>query len=227
MAQIFSAINNPQTSSCIENYYYQFSKHILLYFTSVFANIILNIAMKTLHIILLILITFHTTLVADELVLGLESAMQKDADHVTQLCLGGSSLSDLPDFFCELTELIYLNMAQNELRDLPTCFANFDKLKELNLSANYLQDISALKGMKSLNILDISLNESLDIDDLDNLSNLEQLIHLDLSYLNLNHLPQSIYLLKNLKELILTGNTIAKKDLDILKQNNRNLHIII
>ncbi len=183
--------------------------------------------MKTMHIILLILITFHTTLVADELVIGLESAMQKDADHVTQLCLGGSSLSDLPDFLCELTKLTYLNIAQNKLTALPPCFLNFDKLEELNLSANYLQDISALKQMKSLKILDLSLNDSLDINDLDILSDLEQLRHLDLSYLNLNHLPQSIYLLKNLKELILTGNTITKKDLEILKQNNRNIHIII
>lgn len=161
-----------------------------------------------------------------ELTIGLDQAMERDAAEITQLCLGGSALSELPFVICEYKGLTYLNMAQNELTELPDCFQNFDKVEELNLSANYLTDIAAMKGMTSLRVLDLSLNDSLPPEQLEILSNLTQLNHLDLSYLNLNAIPESICLLKNLKELILTGNNIAQKDLEKLKQINGNLHII-
>ncbi len=177
--------------------------------------------------IFVFLTLFSVSLESDELILGLDNAVQMDAADVTELCLGGSGLDNLPPFFCDFTNLTYLNMAQNELTALPECCSNFDKLTELNLSANYLSDISAIKGMSSLEILDLSMNDSLDAGQLGNLSDLKQLAQLDLSYLNLNSIPESIYLLKNLKELILTGNNITQKDLDNLKQINRNLHIII
>ncbi len=177
--------------------------------------------------ILVFLTLFSVSLESDELIIGLDNALLIEAENVKELCLGGSGLDNLPPSFCDFTNLRYLNMAQNELSALPECCINFKGIKELNLSANYLTDISAIKGMSSLEILDLSMNDSLSAGQLDNLIGLKQLTQLDLSYLNLNSIPQSIYLLKNLKELILTGNNITQKDLDNLKQINRNLHIII
>ena len=105
--------------------------------------------------------------------------------------------------------------------------ANFSKLTELNLSANKLEEISAINSMASLISLDLSGNENLDTKALEALEGLERLQTLDLSYLNIVNLPKSIYLLKNLKELILTGVNIDKKNIENLKQINPNLHIIL
>jgi len=181
--------------------------------------------MRLISLLSLLLFSF-SYIHSDELIIGLESAMQQEPDEVTKLCLGGSSLRDLPPIMCDFSNLTYLNMAQNELTSLPACFHSFDRVEELNVSANYLTDISAVKGMIALKTLDLSMNETLQEKQLEVLSNLKQLTHLDLSYINLNSIPESICLLKNLKELILTGNNIAQKDLDNLKQINGNLHII-
>jgi leucine-rich repeat protein SHOC2 len=162
-----------------------------------------------------------------ELVIGLDSALEKKPDSIEELCLGGSAIAELPETFCDLVNLKYLNMAQNDLIALPKCMANFSKLTELNLSANKLEEISAINSMASLISLDLSGNENLDTKALEALEGLERLQTLDLSYLNIVNLPKSIYLLKNLKELILTGVNIDKKNIENLKQINPNLHIIL
>ncbi|XP_076459353.1 toll-like receptor 4 [Babylonia areolata] len=101
-------------------------------------------------------------------------------------------------FFDTLTSLTTLNASRNYLRNVVESdsrgrwFQHLDKLEVLCLSGNYINIIKKdfFKGLVNLQTLDLSHNEISVFDA--NITQMENITQLDLSYNNINFLPKSI-----------------------------------
>jgi Leucine-rich repeat (LRR) protein len=150
------------------------------------------------------------------------------AKMIKRLDLSGHSLSELPDNFGMLSELITLNLSNNHLQALPDSMSSianlsnldirrnrFSKLpkvlsslplRSLNASGNMLDDVSELKGCNGIRVLDLSVNGITTVDCVFDRKN--ELRTLNLSH---NYLKNAINLFSQLPDterLDLSGNMI-------------------
>jgi len=132
-----------------------------------------------------------------------------------KLNLSYNQITNLPDFFGNLTSLIELDLSSNTIKSLPESFKNLLNLKKLNLSSNklvYWQDECSLPFLEELNLSN-NVFSSFDIKPGYFLS----LKQLDIS----NNYITSMTIespLGNLKELNLQNNNLDIFPLDICKQ---------
>ncbi|KYH34458.1 internalin-A precursor [Clostridium tepidiprofundi DSM 19306] len=115
-----------------------------------------------------------------------------------------------------LTNLEYLDISHNDINDI-SYIADMAKLKELHAGFNgQIEDIGVLRGLISLEKLDISNNN---VSDISSLGNLVRLKYLDISCNNVSNIDSLEWVsphedidtgeyLKGLVELRLNGNTI-------------------
>lgn len=149
-------------------------------------------------------------------------------EMIKRLDLSGHGLSELPESFGVLSELIALNLSNNELVTLPRSMANLTKLtnldlrrnhfgklpevltklslRSLNLSGNMLDDVSILKGCKELRVLDLSVNAITTMGDA--LSAENELRTLNLSHNYIKNVTKLLTTLPNTERLDLSGNLI-------------------
>ena len=72
------------------------------------------------------------------------------------------NIKSIPQSIGNLSELISLNLSDNNLRQIPRSIAGLDKLRILNLSHNNLKtlpDISSMKRLRDLNLSHNKFNE--------------------------------------------------------------------
>lgn len=151
------------------------------------------------------------------------------AKEIKRLDLSGHSLSELPENFGVLSELISLNLSGNKLQSLPDSMAsmrhlsnldlrrnNFSKfpavlftlpLRSLNISGNMLDDVNGLSEMKELRVLDMSVNAITKIDGVFSSDN--ELRTLNLSHNYLKNVSNLFEVLLNTERLDLSGNMIT------------------
>ena len=147
---------------------------------------------------------------------------------VSKFYLDGTAITKLPKSIGNLTGLVLLNVKDcKNLMTLPSTFLNLSSLEKLNLSgcSKLLQILGAtecLEGFdetgiakkvkklfisrvkrRSTNPLDLSITS------LSSLCSLSKLETLDLSYCNLNAIPNAIGCLSTLEILILSGNNFG------------------
>ncbi|XP_076247987.1 uncharacterized protein LOC143187634 isoform X2 [Calliopsis andreniformis] len=125
---------------------------------------------------------------------------------VENLSLQENQVPELPNNFAEsLTNLVYLNLSNNQLSSLPNSLSILNKLVYLNLDYNKFvcipNVICELKSLKTLTARG-NCNKSLP----QQLTNLPNLENLDLSFNNLNNLPTSYENLNCLQNLSLANN---------------------
>ncbi|XP_076659810.1 uncharacterized protein LOC143363068 [Halictus rubicundus] len=125
---------------------------------------------------------------------------------IENLSLLGNHLNELPNRFSEcLTNLVQLDLSNNQLSDLPKSLKDLQKLVYLNIDSNkflYVPNIvSELFSLKTL----VASNNCIENvpSNLDNLTNLE---NLELNSNKLKHLPRSYFKLNQLKCLSLANN---------------------
>ncbi|KAI9117738.1 hypothetical protein K1719_011153 [Acacia pycnantha] len=114
--------------------------------------------------------------------------------HVTKLQVpyyGSEYLKGKIDSsLCDLQHLTQLNLACNKFggSKIPKCIGSLNQLRELNLSSAGLGGTipHELRNLSNLQTLDIGYNYQLIANDLEWISNLSSLRHLDLSWVNLS-----------------------------------------
>ncbi|XP_076226650.1 uncharacterized protein LOC116431279 isoform X2 [Nomia melanderi] len=128
------------------------------------------------------------------------------AQVVEKLSLFGNCISELPSRLTEcLTNLVYLNLANNQLNALPNSISVLQKLIYLNLDSNKFFSIpSIICELTSLHTLTARNNCIQDTPK--NLENLKNLEKLDLSSNKLRDLPSSYSNMNRLKNLSLANN---------------------
>jgi hypothetical protein len=132
-------------------------------------------------------------------------------NHITELKLTQFSLeglikiTNLPEEFCDLTELKVLDMQLTEVRSLPKAFGKLNQLEIINLRCNRIEFLPESFGQLSyLRQLDLSHNYLKDLPIL--FQDLEQLQYLDLSSNQLQRLPESFGSCQSLEYVDLNKN---------------------
>ncbi|KAK4278583.1 hypothetical protein QN277_016412 [Acacia crassicarpa] len=141
--------------------------------------------------------------------------------HVTKLQVSyygsGYLKGKINSSLCDLQHLTHLNLAYNEFggSKIPKCIGSLYQLRELNLSYAGLGGTipHELQNLSNLQTLDLGHNDGLIVNDLEWLSNLSSLWHLDLSRVNLSQAFDSQTSLSKkapqLRELILSDAYLA------------------
>ncbi len=152
----------------------------------------------------------------------------KSPEEIKRLDLSSHAISQLPDNFGLLTELVSLNLSGNLLQTLPKSMAtmkhlstldlrrnHFTKfpsvlatlpLRSLNMSGNMLDDVSGIGKMKVLRVLDISVNAITNMDEVFCPDNELRTVNLSHNYLkNVSSLFEQ---LSGTERLDLSGNMI-------------------
>ena len=149
-------------------------------------------------------------------------------DQIKRLDLSGHDISELPESFGLLSELIALNLSANQLQSLPESISSMTKLSNLdlrrnhfsklpavllslpllslNLNGNMLDDVSALKGMKDLRVVDLSVNAITTMDGVFTKDNEIRTLNLSCNYLK--DITGFLEILPNTERLDLSGNMI-------------------
>ncbi len=155
------------------------------------------------------------------------------------LGLSVCGLKELPESFCELTELEVLHLQHNELTMLPVNIGKLTKLRKLDLEANQLTELpesfKQLTSLKSLllsgnklttlpkgigkfkKVTQVELSENRFIDFPNELCDLVQLKTLDIRNNSIEVIPSEIHNLKNLTQLNMANNHLNTLPNDIGK----------
>lgn len=116
-----------------------------------------------------------------------------------------SFIVEIPEKLSNLSNLIKLNLKNNELVNVPSFFGKLCSLEELNLSCNEIRSLpEEMIQLQNLEILDVSFNSLEEIPN--SLLGISSLLQLSLEVNNLTHLPDELFRLINLRHLILFGN---------------------
>lgn len=131
--------------------------------------------------------------------------------HLKLLDLSGNALGSLNPSVCQLTELLTLNLCQNELEALPD-LAGLTNLHELLLTSNKLTSLPVgLAGLEHLATIQADHNQlALLPEDIDRISMLKVLNMADNA---LTELPPGLVTLDKLKVLDLRGNKFSDRRL--------------
>ncbi len=125
------------------------------------------------------------------------------SDSIAVLDLSNQRMTKFPMYVLDLAELQELNLSYNKLEGaIPAEIRHLANLKKLDLSHNRMTGLPAELGQ---------------------LSELEEL---DVSYNQLTGLPYELGNLKNLKRFVLTGNSFAEQDLQVILKGNPDLEVV-
>jgi len=134
--------------------------------------------------------------------------------NLIELDLRNNNLSQLPAEIGQLSNLVELNLRNNRLSQLPAEISQLSNLIELDLNSNQLSQLPAEIGQLS-NLVELDLRNN----QLSQLpAEIGQLIHLTKLYLRgnqLSQLPAEIGQLSNLTELVLSGNQLSQLPAEI------------
>eukprot|EP01080_Neovahlkampfia_damariscottae_P010367 gene10367-2896_t len=141
---------------------------------------------------------------------------------IEDLGISKCSLNEFPISILELKNLKKLNLVSNEnLKSIPNLISTkLLNLEQIDVSRSDLLEINSLFKIKSLIILNSTLNKIVEIPD--DLSSMSNLTHLDLSKNQIKEIPDSFQNLKNLKYLNMSNNQIKK-----ISQKFENLENLI
>lgn len=147
--------------------------------------------------------------------------------QIQELNLTDNRLTTLPNFFAGLSNLKVLDISNlhgqmaegyNNIQQLPLCLLRMQQLEKLFLDRLPIRQLpSRLPQMSQLKIVSLKGATQLQLDQaFEVLSQLDELVALDLSFLGRKTLPRSIAKLKNLKVLIWYEN--RDKNVDFVQQ---------
>ncbi|KAK2586650.1 hypothetical protein KPH14_011695 [Odynerus spinipes] len=132
---------------------------------------------------------------------SLPTSFSERLTNLIQLDLSNNNLKDLPYSLCLLKSLEHLALNNNQFSCLPSVVANLKSLKSLKVHNNYIKEIS------------------------ESIGNLENLEDLDLSYNKLTDIPFAYKKLHRLKCFSLAKNNFSKIP-DCISAGMRNLEIL-
>ena len=136
--------------------------------------------------------------------------MPKKLLPLQELYVNGNQIEDLPEFFFTACEnLILLNVSSNKLLTLPIIDGNRSQLERLYATNNNLNDrvLDTLISLSSLRILHLSYNRLTTFPE-SCISNWPELEELNISGNKLQHLPENLSNLRNLRVLRVHSNQL-------------------
>lgn len=144
---------------------------------------------------------------------SIESAL-KQPSEVYRLDLSKEKLKEFPNEILQFTNLNELILDKNKLKSIPREINEFEYLQRLSIFSNKLTDISFITGLPNLVTLDLSENYIVAIpDSIYNLSRLEELI---LQMNIISYFPETLEELDSLKVLNLLDNDMNYIEQDFL-----------
>lgn len=157
--------------------------------------------------------------------------------QIQELNLTDNKLTTLPNFFAGLSNLKVLDISNlhgqmavgyNNIQQLPLCLLRMKQLEKLFLDRLPLKRLpSRLSQMSQLKVVSLNGATQLQLDQaFEVLSQLDELVALDLSFLGRRTLPKSIAKLKNLKVLLWYENrarnvTFVQQELEKMLPNTK------
>lgn len=137
--------------------------------------------------------------------------------HLRFLRVAGAGLLEIPDDLAELSQLDGLDLSINRLRTVPRVVSRMPSLRMLALSNNQIQRVGTdVQECAGLEFLDLSDNCITAVDGVLP----EKLSTLDLSRNKLREIPRCVRDMKNIRELLLQDNYIARIDRGELPSGN-------
>lgn len=140
--------------------------------------------------------------------------------HLIELFLEWQEITKFPNLFS--LDLVILDLSYNEIEYIPQDIAKLENLEVLEISWNNLISIDNLFKLVNLKHLDVSYNHIKVIPP--GIENLEDLLYLDISFNQINTLSYQITKLKLLYHLDVSWNDI--KDVKILHEYFNNIRCL-
>ncbi|OCQ89583.1 hypothetical protein BCD67_13385 [Oscillatoriales cyanobacterium USR001] len=143
-----------------------------------------------------------------------QTIKQVKRQHLKELDLSNSFLTEIPPEVWELEWLENLNLCNNKLSAVPEFISRLTNLSQLNLSANQLTVLPvAIASLTNLSKLNLAHNQLTVVPEA--IANLTNLSKLDLRGNRLIVLPEAISSLTNLNKLYLKGNPLTDPPIEI------------
>ncbi|CAL7952317.1 unnamed protein product [Xylocopa violacea] len=144
--------------------------------------------------------------------------------NVANLKLISNQLTCIPDWIGEKYKYLQaLDLSKNLLQTLPSSFGLLKYLKELNISFNRFEEVPvSVYDVDSLEIL-IANNNLITNIDATSLQKLQKLAILNLANNNIGHVPPELGNLKNLRNLLLSGNSFKQPRQAILAKSTEEI----
>lgn len=127
----------------------------------------------------------------------------KNPKHITSIKLAGQHLTALPPELLQRTNLLKLDLSDNDFATIPKEISSFKRLRVLKIAKNHLKQIHAgILHLKHLKTLDVSYNQIRALPKQLSQSAIENLIIAHNQFFSIGDYS----LLTNIKKLVLTGN---------------------
>ena len=129
----------------------------------------------------------------------------KNPKHITSIKLAGQHLTALPPELLQCTNLLKLDLSDNDFATIPKEISSFKRLRVLKIAKNHLKQIHAgILHLKHLKTLDVRYNQILALPKQLSQSAIENLIiaHNQISSI------ADYTLIANIKKLVLSGNPL-------------------
>lgn len=137
----------------------------------------------------------------------------ENCKSLTVLNLGHNNLKNLSEqLFTQLIKLVHLDISDNQLKTIPPQIGRLSNLKTLILNNNPLEEhkMRQLERLKSLTSLQLANTQRNANNTPPNLSELSNLVELNLSSNKLVRIPDDLSYLQNLRRLNLSENLLEK-----------------
>ena len=130
--------------------------------------------------------------------------------HLQKLYLSGNTLTTLPFEISLLQELMVLDLSNNKFKSLPDFLCSLEKLTHLYLHHNSLSQLPSIIGkLYRLRKLIVHHNK-LTTSGFNSIFRLQYLDTLDVSFNKIKSIPWQLYMLRELKTLLINDNPIKK-----------------
>ena len=141
--------------------------------------------------------------------------------NFTKLMVSHNMLKELPDNVTKMKNLLWLDVSHNKLTEIPKELFELPLLRNLNVSFNFLEELPQVttgEWSNSIKILNVRANLLETLPDTIAESCIEDL---NLADNSLNHVPPSVFHMKTLTNLNISGNryiTVLPPDLEKLSK---------
>jgi len=151
---------------------------------------------------------------------NIDSAMA-NTNKVLSVDLSDKEIKGITDNWCELKNVISVNLLANHIHVFPKVLTTLPKVEEISLSSNEMKYVGPEIGkLKSLRVLYINFNL---LNKLPNeIGELSNLLCLDISSNNIKSLPREIVNLRQLQELHAENNHLSKGEMEKIKKSLPN-----
>jgi Leucine-rich repeat (LRR) protein len=138
--------------------------------------------------------------------------------ELRQLVLSNNELKELPAEVAKLNHLAILDLSSNHFENIPPVVFLLDSLTTLTMASNKLTTLDVSTKPRLLAVLDFADNEIASVSN--HIGELKNLKKIDLENNVLKDIPDEVFNIPGLTEMILRGNVLSARTMELYREFN-------